>query len=497
MEIDKKYFWWSFGSGLLLYVASFLGWSNPILNYLLFAGAGGLIIYLLAQDFSWAIPLLIFESILGSQGRLLFLNLDGFVFSLRYLLFILVIIFFIIHFIKNPTIIYNLSSLRSHFGGVGKFKIYNLQNSFWLLGLIFIGWGILNATLAGTPLKDIFFDANAYGFWLLWPIFYLYYNSKNYQQKTSGSIFTIAIAAIFVQTFATYLLFITQIVSEIQPFFYVWARDVRLAEMTKIGEYGVRIFWQSHIWAVMSLGLIGILLWLKKINYYYWAALFLGLAMLSTILSFSRSFLLALGVSLIITLILSRFIFVPKHEWKQLTKTFSASLAVCLLLLIGTMYLARQHFITLDDLGESRWSNLTSEQASASRVEELKPLWQQILAAPILGSGFGYKLTYQSFDPRQNQKPYTTFSFEWGYLDMWLKMGLGFLLALFGFVYATFKKYRQMYYEAILPDYGFLLLTFALTFLLLTHLTTPYLNHPLGLIILFWLASYRPSYSNE
>ena len=485
MNIDKKQFWLAFAAGLALYAVSFAAWANPVLNYIIFASAIVGIAYILWRDFSWSIPLLIFDSILGSQGRLLSIEIYNFSFSLRYLLFALVIIFAIPYLIKH----WKKFTLRQDPNS--KFQILNSINFFWTLGLLFIVWGIFRAVIAGASFQNIFFDSNAYGFWLLWPIFYLFYANNN-KAKTNGFIFTIAIAAIFAQTVATYLLFITQIAPAIQPLFYVWARDVRLAEMTKIGEYGVRIFWQSHLWAVMSLGLAGILLWLKKINYYYLASLFLGLVMFSAILSFSRSFLLSLLVALIITLILSHIIYLTKFHWRQLAQTTLIAFFICVLLLMGTMYIARQHIFSFDDLGQGRLENISSDEASASRLAEFKPLWSQIIAAPILGSGFGQKLTYQSFDPRQNKKPYTTFSFEWGYLDMWMKMGLGFLIALGGFIIATYRKFYQMYMWGDLPDFGFLMLSFALTFLLITHLTTPYLNHPIGLVLLFWIANYKP-----
>lgn len=480
MDLDKKQFWWTLATGLALYVVSFAAWAAPSLNFVLFFLITFVLAYALWRDFSWSIPLLIFDSILGSQGRLLSINILDFSFSLRYLLFFLIIIFAIPYLVKHWPKTFNL-----------KLKTLNYQNLFWLLGLFFIAWGIFRGVSAGAAFQDIFLDANAYGFWLLWPLFYLFYNDGK-KAKNETAIFTLTLAAIFAQTIATYLLFITQIIPAIQPVFYIWARDVRLAEMTKIGEYGVRIFWQSHLWAVMSLGLAGILLWLKKINYYYLASLFLGFAMFSTILSFSRSFLLSLLISLIVTVILCRIIYIRKFNWQQLGQTALTAFFICVLLLMGTMYAARQHIFSLDDLGQDRLGNLTSEQASASRLAEFKPLWSQIISAPILGSGFGQKLTYQSFDPRQNKKPYTTFSFEWGYLDMWMKMGLGFLIALAGFTIVTYKKIYQMYLRGDLPDFGFLLLTFAITFLIVTHFTTPYLNHPIGLVLLFWIASYHP-----
>src|SRR5690606_26879171 len=46
---------------------------------------------------------------------------------------------------------------------------------------------------------------------------------------------------------------------------------------------------------------------------------------------------------------------------------------------------------------------------------------------PILGSGYGTTVTYETSDPRLLStigSSYTTYAFEWGYHDIWLKIGV-------------------------------------------------------------------------
>lgn len=105
-------------------------------------------------------------------------------------------------------------------------------------------------------------------------------------------------------------------------------------------------------------------------------------------------------------------------------------------------------------------------------------------AAPASGSGFGATVTYFSADPRLVRATAggsgltTTYSFEWGYLDLWLKFGLIGLVGFLGFMVvglwpALLGWWRgQAWYGA---------LGLAAVCLLIINITTPYLNHPLGL----------------
>ena len=77
----------------------------------------------------------------------------------------------------------------------------------------------------------------------------------------------------------------------------------------------------------------------------------------------------------------------------------------------------------------------TEEAAIGSRFQLLKPLLNKYLEKPIIGAGFGTTVTYTTEDPRskqQNNGLYTTYSFEWGYLDVLVKIGaVGLLVYLF------------------------------------------------------------------
>ena len=83
---------------------------------------------------------------------------------------------------------------------------------------------------------------------------------------------------------------------------------------------------------------------------------------------------------------------------------------------------------------------------------------------------------------------FTTFAFEWGYLDLWYKMGiLGPLayLGLIGSILLTLWRAIKNQSEMILSGINIrglsLGLFAALIALTVVHFFTPYLNHPLGI----------------
>jgi O-antigen ligase len=106
--------------------------------------------------------------------------------------------------------------------------------------------------------------------------------------------------------------------------------------------------------------------------------------------------------------------------------------------------------------------------------------------APIEGSGFGATITYQSRDPRIVQATggeYTTYAFEWGWLDLWYKLGLlGLVLVL-----AILFRLGYGFWRLRPQDWQTWAIIIGLVSLATVHFFTPYLNHPLGFGILIAL----------
>ncbi|MBI4281827.1 O-antigen ligase family protein, partial [Candidatus Uhrbacteria bacterium] len=120
----------------------------------------------------------------------------------------------------------------------------------------------------------------------------------------------------------------------------------------------------------------------------------------------------------------------------------------------------------------------TQESGIGSRWSLLPPLLTRIAEHPFVGSGFGATVTYRSSDPRivassaRGNNFYTTYAFEWGYLDLWLKFGL---IGIFFYGIVLWRIGTSLWR---LQEYGWLL---GLVALLVTNIFSPYLNHPLGI----------------
>jgi hypothetical protein len=116
---------------------------------------------------------------------------------------------------------------------------------------------------------------------------------------------------------------------------------------------------------------------------------------------------------------------------------------------------------------------------------------EEMHAHPSLGSGFGKELAFVSDDPRAREiysdGKWRTYKFEWGWIDLWVKMGaMGF----FSFV-IIFIAYDKLLRESgELPFWLVCALRALLLALVVTNFFSPYLNHPLGLGILLFVTLF-------
>lgn len=122
--------------------------------------------------------------------------------------------------------------------------------------------------------------------------------------------------------------------------------------------------------------------------------------------------------------------------------------------------------------------------AVSSRWNLLYPMFNAIMESPIVGGGFGKEVTFISDDPRVREVnpsgEWTTYRFEWGYQDVWLKMGL---LGLIAFIAYAIVLTHAFLYTYRTQDNRWLAagLYVSVIALFATHLFSPYLNHPIGL----------------
>ena len=145
-----------------------------------------------------------------------------------------------------------------------------------------------------------------------------------------------------------------------------------------------------------------------------------------------------------------------------------------------------------------RATNFTGEAALTSRWELFPPLFKEIKKAPILGAGFGATVTYNTSDPRalagSVTGKYTTYAFEWGWFDIWLKLGLFGLVA-----YIALLLKLVITGLAVWPRSGdapavyIPALAISLAAVSAVSFFSPYLNHPLGIGYLLIAAAFISS----
>ena len=141
---------------------------------------------------------------------------------------------------------------------------------------------------------------------------------------------------------------------------------------------------------------------------------------------------------------------------------------------------------------KDRASQITTEAGVSSRWNLLPPLFSEIKKAPIIGKGFGTTITYISNDPRVREKNsdgiYTTYAFEWGLLDIWLKIGLFGLLIYIFIIINIIKKLLESKKNISQNNLINIGIAVSLIVLFVINIFSPYLNHPLGIGII--LLSY-------
>jgi hypothetical protein len=450
-ELEKNkpvLFWVGFLLGLEF--LSLLAWLYQPLAILFLAliAVALILVYQREKQLLILIPLL--ELFWGSMGR----SLQYDFFSLRWLIFICTILFFIIINLKR------LDRLRIFHDKI-TLRIFLV---YFFIIIVVIFFGLFNHH----SWRNIFFDANAYFYFLYLPIWLEYYDSKIF--KKIINILLVSASVIAVKTIITFFIFTQSNFDLIN--YYKWIRDTRTGEITKLDNGFNRIFFQSQIYLLLAWSII----FYRSIKDRLTGKKFLFLVVLSTAIYISLSRSLWLGW---LVLVIS-FFCLDRGMIKKLKYLFLIGLGSYILVLF-LFNVPNYHQLNLF----ANRSVSTQEAALSTRTLLLPVMLESIKYSPIIGHGFGQELAFLSNDPRSKNVANpsgqrTSFSFEWGWLDFMLKGGL--LLALF-FVYSLFYIIRGTYaIMKIQPEFSpFLPFFLALPII---HIFTPYLNHPLGLGLL-------------
>ncbi len=138
----------------------------------------------------------------------------------------------------------------------------------------------------------------------------------------------------------------------------------------------------------------------------------------------------------------------------------------------------------------------TGEPGVQNRINQFMPLLTQIQQQPILGSGFGTAITYESTDVR-NQGIISTTALEFGWLDMAVEIGLlGVVLFLVWLGYIVVMMWQNLPKQSdrVYLDFGLIAGIFAI---MATHAISPFMNHPLGIGFVIFLFVYAIRHSHH
>ena len=463
--LKNKCFSVTFLSLVILDVIFFFAHEFAIFNYIAFSFLAILIIYLISRDVKWIIYISFLELFIGSFGRLISIDLFGFSLSIRIFIFLISFIAGIIYIVKNK----RLELLKSQY------------KWFYIAYILILMFGITVALINKTKISNIYSDINNFIFFLILPIYYQIIKDKVIL-KNLFYIFISATLFLSLKTIIAFYLFSQHFYFLDFTTLYKWIRDTRLGEITKMNEHFYRIFFQSQVYLMIAFIINFVILIFQKLNkdekIFFYTLLILNLC--AIIISFSRSFWLGIFSALFILFIIlifkkEKFINIIKYYLKFLVITISSVVLIFILLKIPNTH------INFADMLSGRVSE--SDASSNSRMELLSPMLSDIKNSPILGYGFAHEITYFSKDPRNLNETnptgqVTTYSFEWGWLNFWLKIGIFGLLF---YIILSLKIIKDSVKLINSNNVIFISLLLSFISILVTHIFSPYLDHPLGL----------------
>lgn len=460
---------------------SFLGYFYPLASITAFFIVSALTITLSIYKLEYGLYILLTELFIGSFGYIFYWPAGKATVSLRIALWLIIMSIWAVKKIKQ--------SIRTK-----KISIDFLNSSYFkyfAVLLAFIIWGVINGRLNGNALSNIFNDFNNWLFLLLiFPIYDAFKTSENWQALKSIflasitflSLKTILLAYIFSHNFGYWTFDL-----------YRWLRESGLAEITLVQSGFSRVFMQSQIYILIG---FFILLFYLLMNIRHsqegrnaGAKNLIAIAMLAALflscilISFSRSFWLGLAGGLIFTAL--TVLLKIKIKFRQFIIFCGLQSGILILSLLITFIAIKLPYpspaggFNPADLLEQRATQITGEAGASSRWQLLPELWKKIKSAPLLGRGFGETVTYKSNDPRiietTPDSMYTTYAFEWGWLDIWLKLGL------FGLLAYLILHLKIIYNGLKINSNISLALITCLIAIIIIHVFSPYLNHPLGI----------------
>lgn len=451
----------------------------------------------------WGLAIALFEIVIGAHGHLVAYTAYGFPVSLRMVVFLAVIAGWFIGLLQKKWAI----------------RFVPARDIPFLVLFAAVVYGIARGLALQQGRIGLIDDANSYvtlGYLL--PFASVIWTQDN-RRLFLTTLFT---GTLWVSLFTFALTFIFTHISQSNIWeMYVLVRDTRMFEVTLLsspgwlanslvgGNWYFRVFSQAQIFAPLFLFILSSAIFLLRTGkkervpvwIWVWCACFLG----AFLQSLSRSFFVGFVTG---AFTLFGFWLLGGREswktWSVVARRKTALLgsfvvaAAALWVLVSFPVPARPD-LTTSPFYRGEQDN-TRALAVSSRWNMLNPMLNTIAEAPVLGEGFGKELSYISDDPRiremtEGTGELTTYRFEWGFLDVWIKMGMFGLIA-----YTWIFAVLLVQVEKNIRSQGLWLLgsvrerwlevgiISGVVMIYATHMFTPYLNHPIGLMYLLFAA---------
>lgn len=491
---------------MVLYeLVSFSAWLVPQASSPLFLIVLGVVTVLALVRFDLAMLVLLAELFVGSQGgyMLTFGAERGLELSIRHALFLVI---FAIWFAELLAATFAGGERRKNaWAWLQKLNGAGIFLPFALL-MVTIMFGIARGVVFGHPYNLVFFDVDRSLYFALFPALVAAFAAPKMIERTAAilcSAVTVAVLKALVVLF-----FFSHRVFTIAKMLYLWVRDTRVGEITIMVADFYRIFFQSQIFILVSVFVAALFVAYArsmKERGAKFAAAFVTWAMVSMLLSLSRSFWFGGAVATLALFVILVWGRAGATVWKRLILLGLGSVVLAVGVIAATYsfpYPNKNGGISLASIFGDRAFSL-NDDAAKSRWALLPKLTAAAMEHPLFGSGYGRTVTYETHDPRLKASDktgsYTTYAFEWGYHDIWLKIGLvgaaiyaWFLWSLLRPMVRRVRASRAAFKSADLAFDGGAKQQSIITAgvlvgviaLLGTNVFSPYLNHPLGIGIL-------------
>lgn len=470
MKLYGKYFQLSLVISIFLLWQSFLAFLYPSINQLFFLAIILLTLILAWKKLAYGAYIVLGELFLTSHGHLFYWPILGQEIPLRMALFALLFLIWLVKMFNQENRGYLLEKIKEN-------RPVVLSYLCLLIILLWgLGWGIVRNNFS-----DAFNDFNGYLYLLLLPVFISSFKDIKQKLEDVLQVFLGTLSAMVFFNLIQLFFFTHKISDELLWPLYRWTRISYLGEITYAGHGFYRIFWPGQFFLIVSFFILALLAVYgfknrkQTIANIVLASLFLS----SVVISFSRSFWLAMAIAALLPLVLLI---------KQ--KLFWRGFAVCLLTIVLSVSFiyATVKLPVPPTIGNFSTEMLKDRAGSfvSSRWNLLPVLSKALVYHPVIGSGFGSSLTYKTEDPRLLEfypdGNYTTYAFEWGYLELIFKIGLAGLAIYLAFIWQVFKKIKTKFLASTHEEkYIIFALIAGLLALLITHNFSPYLNHPIGI----------------